>query len=177
MPGSETRGQRRVERLQRAMNQARRRVPHASLGMLHEPGELARVFPILADCQPDDRAELFHLFRPRSAQPGERIFRAGDRADALYFIAEGRVEVELPDERRVELGPGEIFGEMALLSGQRRSADVVALDYCQFLVLTPEDFEAFIAKRPQLRERLHAIAQRRSVRQPDGEPPSLAKLP
>ena len=178
MAAPERRGQARLERLQRVITQARRRVPHASLGMLEEPGELARVFPILADLDAEEREELFRLFRPRSAQPGERIFRAGDRPDALYFVAEGRVEVELPDERSVELGPGEIFGEMALLSGQRRSADVVALDYCQLLMLTTEDFEAFIAKRPELREKLHAIAQARVARPPEGEPPpSLAALP
>ena len=100
MQGFEQRGQRRLDRLQQQMSQARRRAPHATL----EPDELQR-FPLLVELSPEERDELLPLFRPRSAQPGERIFRAGDRADALYFIAEGRVEVELPESRASSSGP------------------------------------------------------------------------
>jgi CPA2 family monovalent cation:H+ antiporter-2 len=172
MQGFEQRGQRRLDRLQEQMAEARRRVPHATL----DEDDLHR-FPLLAELSPEERDELLPMFRPRSAQPGERIFRAGDRADALYFVAEGSVEVELPDETHVELGPGDVFGEMALLSGRRRSADVVAVDYSQFLMLTVEDFDAFVAKRPHLRERLDRIARDRAESNPGHEPAALAPQP
>ena len=172
MRGFEQRGQRRLDHLQERMAEARRRVPHATL----DEEELDR-FPLLADLSAEERDELLPLFRPRSAQPGERIFRMGDRADALYFVAEGRVEVELPDETRVELGPGTVFGEMALLSGRRRSADVVAVDYSQFLMLTVEDFDAFVAKRPHLRERLDRLARNRADSNPGHEGAAAAPLP
>ena len=58
---------------------------------------------------------------------------------------------------------------MGLLSGRRRSADVVAIDYSQFLMLTVEDFDAFVAKRPHLRERLDRIAQARADSNPGHE--------
>ncbi|HKY96092.1 MAG TPA: cation:proton antiporter, partial [Kiloniellales bacterium] len=164
LPGLEQRGQRRLERVQQQMSRARRRVPQATL----EPRELQR-FALLADLSPEERDELLPLFRPRSAQPGERIFRTGDRAEALYFIVEGRVEVVLPEGNSVELGPGDVFGEMALLSGRRRSADVVALDYSQFLMLTVEDFDAFVATRPHLMERLDRIARERADSNPRHE--------
>jgi CPA2 family monovalent cation:H+ antiporter-2 len=170
LQGPEQRGSRRLERLQQQMNQARRRVPSATL----DPDELHR-FPLLTGLSPDERDELLPMFRPRSAQPGERIFRTGDRADALYFIAEGRVEVELAEGKSVELGPGEVFGEMGLLSGRRRSADVVALDYSQFLTLTVEDFDAFVATRPHLRERLDSIARDRTDANPGQEFPTPAQ--
>jgi CRP-like cAMP-binding protein len=60
--------------------------------------------------------------------PNERVIRWGNRGDAVYFIASGAVEVRLP-MRCVRLGSGEFFGEMALLTGRRRQADVVALTY------------------------------------------------
>jgi len=178
MPKLEARGERRLERLHQTMAEARKSMPHASLGELAEPGELSRKFPLLADLTPDERDDLLHLFRPRSAQPGERIFRAGDRPDALYFISEGRVEVELPGDTTVELGPGNVFGEMALLSSSgRRSADVVALDYCQFLILTTDEFEAFIAEKPHLRDKLAVIARARAESNPGQNPNAIPAPP
>lgn len=84
------------------------------------------------------------LLRPRFAVPGERIVRAGDRADACYFIASGAVEVRLAD-RTIGLGSGDLFGELALLTGRLRQADVVAVTFCQLLALRKADFEAFLA--------------------------------
>jgi hypothetical protein len=54
------------------------------------------------------------LLRPRFTVPNERIIRQGDRGDAVFFIASGAVEMRLP-ARRIRLGSGEFFGEMALL--------------------------------------------------------------
>ncbi len=159
----EGRARRRMGRLRKKIrashHEATRQV---SLAQLRDPAELGRLFPMLADLSDERRDELLSLFLPRSAQPGERLFRLGDRADSLYFIVEGAVEVELPKGRGVQLGAGEVFGEMALLSGRRRSADVVALDYCQFFTLTSENFEAFAQLHPALRERLQAVASKRA---------------
>ena len=58
------------------------------------------------------------------------------------------------DGRQIPLGPGEFFGEMALLSRARRSADVTAIDYCQLLVLPERDFRMFVSKHPGLRAEL-----------------------
>ena len=59
------------------------------------------------------------LLRPRFTVPNELIVRKGDPGDAVFFIASGAAEVVLPD-RRVPLGSGDVFGEMAL--AQRRAA-------------------------------------------------------
>ncbi len=110
-----------------------------------------------------DQSQLDHvcrLLRPRFAVPNDRIFRKGDRGDAVFFISSGAVEVILP-ERRVRLGSGEFFGEMALLSGRPRQADVVALTYCRLLVLRRSDFERFMEANPEARATINRVAEAR----------------
>ena len=105
------------------------------------------------------------LLRPRFAMPGERIIRMGDRGDAVFFIASGAIEVRLP-AHPARLGSGEFFGEMALLTGRPRQADVVALTYCRLLVLRKADFERFVASNPEARAAINCIAEmRRSTNQ------------
>ena len=88
--------------------------------------------------------------------------RKGSRGAAVFFIASGAVEVILP-ERRVRLGDGEFFGEMALLDGRPRQADVVALSYCHFLVLRRTDLERFMRANPQARDTIHRVADARNA--------------
>jgi monovalent cation:H+ antiporter, CPA1 family len=99
---------------------------------------------------------LARLLRPRFAVPNERIIRKGDRGDAVFFIASGAVEVVLP-ARRVRLGSGEFFGEMALLSGRPRQADVTALTYCRLITLRKADFERFMATNPEARAAIEQV--------------------
>jgi len=106
------------------------------------------------------------LLRPRFTVPNERIIRRGDRGDAVFFIASGAVEVALP-AGPVRLGSGEFFGEMALLSGRPRQADVTALTYCRLLVLRKTDFERFIAANPEARAAINLIAQARHLMNQD----------
>ena len=87
----------------------------------------------------------------------------------MYFIASGAVEVRLP-ARRIRLGSGDFFGEMALLSGRPRQADVVALTYCQLLVLRKADFERFLAANPDARAMINRVAEERlSMNQTDAD--------
>jgi CPA1 family monovalent cation:H+ antiporter len=111
----------------------------------------------LNDLQLDRVAKLL---RSRFTVPNERIVRAGARGDAVFFIASGAVEVRLP-VRRVRLGSGEFFGEMALLTGQPRQADVIALSYCRLLVLRKADFDRFIAANPDAGAAINRVAQAR----------------
>jgi CPA1 family monovalent cation:H+ antiporter len=102
------------------------------------------------------------LLRPRFTVPNERIIREGDRADAVYFIASGTVEVVLPGQH-VQLGSGDFFGEMALLTRLPRSADVVALTYCRLLMLRKADFERFMAENPEARAEINRVADARET--------------
>jgi monovalent cation:H+ antiporter, CPA1 family len=80
----------------------------------------------------------------------------------MFFISSGAVEVILPKER-VHLGSGEFFGEMALLSGARRTADVVALSYCQLLVLSTADFRRFLELTPNAEQQINRVMQERTL--------------
>ncbi|MBX3731033.1 MAG: cation:proton antiporter [Verrucomicrobiae bacterium] len=124
------------------------------------PEELAERFPVFRDLSQDQRELLLLYFRPRSVQPGERIIRTGDVADAVYFIQSGEVEVQAAG-RRIRLGPGSVFGEMGLLGGKLRTADVTALDYCRLLWLGPGDFRYILRKHPDLRRDLESLVGER----------------
>jgi monovalent cation:H+ antiporter, CPA1 family len=112
----------------------------------------------------DDRQldRVARLLRPRFAVPNERVVREGSRGDAVFFIASGAVEVRLPT-RRVRLGSGDFFGEMALLTGRRRQADVVALTYCRLLALRKGDFERFVETNPETAAVIDRVAKARSA--------------
>ena len=67
-------------------------------------------------------------------------------------------------DRRIKLGPGDFFGEMALISGLPRSADVTALDYCKLATLSRRDFRRFLSRYPEIRNQIAAVtAQRREM--------------
>jgi predicted acylesterase/phospholipase RssA len=97
---------------------------------------------------------------------GETLFRQGDPGDSAYIVMSGRLRVvsETPDapERTLnELGRGEVLGEMALLTGDRRSATVFAVRDTDLARLSREGFHRLIERRPEsLRNLSHIIADR-----------------
>src|SRR3984893_1342760 len=147
------------------------RRPRFDIGL--DTHQLVKRLDILADLDERQLDRVCRLLRPRFAVPGDRIVRQGDRGDAVFFIASGAVEVLLP-ERRVRLGSGEFFGEMALLDGRPRQADVVALSYCHFLVLRRTDLERFMRANPQARDTIHRVADARRAMNAGDRTPSEA---
>jgi CPA1 family monovalent cation:H+ antiporter len=147
------------------------RRPRFDIGL--DTRQLVKRLDILADLDERQLDRVCRLLRPRFAVPGDRIVREGDRGNAVFFIASGAVEVLLP-ERRVRLGSGEFFGEMALLDGRPRQADVVALSYCHFLVLRRTDLERFMRANPQARDTIHRVADARRAMNAGERKPSEA---
>jgi CPA2 family monovalent cation:H+ antiporter-2 len=115
---------------------------------------------MFAQLTPEQREVLLLHLLPHSANPGERIIRKGDEADALYFISSGEVEVAV-GSTRIKLGPGDFVGEMALISGQPRSADVTALDYSTFLKLMRSDFREILRRYPEIRAHIADVSAER----------------
>jgi CPA2 family monovalent cation:H+ antiporter-2 len=126
----------------------------------YSPEELVERFPLFAGLTTEQRETVALHFQRRSAQPGERLIRVGDKADMVYFISIGQVEVII-NGYRVNMGSGEFFGEMALLSGQPRSADVTALDFCELLTLSGRDFRELLRRYPGMRGPIDGIAKER----------------
>src|SRR6478609_4987367 len=77
---------------------------------------------------------------------GTKIFQHGDAGDKLYVIVEGKVRISrdvggMGEEALAVLGPGEVFGEMALLDESPRSAGALAHERCRLLVITKDAFD------------------------------------
>lgn len=164
-------GQPHYEALSHELDRIRVRTEERSKAHELKLHGLLEQFPVLSLATPQDQEALLLMFRPKSASPGDRVIRRGDRADGMYFISSGAVEVQVND-RTIRLEPGAYFGEMALLSGERRTADIVAVDFCQFLVLDRRDFNQFMSRHPAVRAAVAAIAEQRremNLAPPDGE--------
>ncbi len=126
---------------------------------LTAPQLIGRV-PLFADLDPAIKERIARLTRPRFALPDETIVRRGDRGEAMYFIASGAVSV-LVHGHSIELGSGQFFGELALLTGQPRNADVVALGYCRLLELKARDFQELLGRNAQLKATIEQVAAER----------------
>ena len=124
------------------------------------PQELVERFPVFAALTPEQREVVLLHMAPHTANPGDRIIRKGEEADAAYFISSGEVEVNV-GRMRIRLGAGDFVGEMALLSGGPRSADVVSLDYSKFLKLTRADFNEILRRYPDIRAQVVDLAAQR----------------
>lgn len=108
--------------------------------------------PILSGLDRINLAKLIPNFEQVQVNSGEIVFRQGEVGDALYIIIDGIVRVYLePGGRSREiacLGPGECFGEMALLTGEPRSADIQAMTDLILLRLAKDRFEHLIKQYP-----------------------------
>ena len=115
-------------------------------------------------------------------EKGDFLFRQGDVGDSLYVLIHGRLRVFLEDNERFELiseiGPGEILGEMALITAETRSATVMAARDATLFKLAKADFECLAERHPQVMmqiARIQAVRVRRlSNRRPP--PPRLVTL-
>jgi voltage-gated potassium channel len=96
--------------------------------------------------------------------PGEHVFRKGDAGRRMYFITAGAVEVlgEVDQEVLATLGPGNYFGEMALLTSEPRNASVRAREYCEMYTLEKSAFEELLARHPEIADKVHALASERA---------------
>jgi len=110
--------------------------------------ELSRKIPLFSECNTAELLRLEKKMQRVSFNPGATIFSRGDVGDALYLIREGEVEVMAPgmeegdaDSAVARLHPGDLFGEMALVMGQPRTATVRAGSDVKCLRLPREYFE------------------------------------
>ncbi|WP_208998435.1 cation:proton antiporter [Roseibium aquae] len=157
--------------LQREIGQIRQNInarPDLDMGM--KTKDLLAQHSLFADLSETRRRDISKMMRPVFATPGEKLISRGERGDAAYFIASGAVEV-LTDTHSLRLGRGDIFGEIALVTGQPRSADVVALGYCQLLKLNAADFRNLMDKAPDLKAHVDDLSRKRQ-RMNETEPPA-----
>jgi CRP-like cAMP-binding protein/small-conductance mechanosensitive channel len=121
---------------------------------------------ILSVLTPEERQELAETIAEVSFAPGETILKEGDPGDSLFMVKRGRVRVLLArangsSEQIAVLGPGQIFGEMSLLTGEPRSATVVAVEQTDCLVMGKADLLHLLERRPALAGEMAAIVAAR----------------
>lgn len=127
---------------------------------------VARV-PLFSHLTAGDIAHIMQLLQARQIERGEVVFRRGEPATAMYFIAEGDVEIELGPEdkgRRIRLGTGHFFGEIAVLKRVERSATVKAVSRTRLLVLDGADLRALITREPSIARKINQIVEGRTGR-------------
>jgi voltage-gated potassium channel len=118
--------------------------------------------PFFAALGPSAIADVTHMLRTMDLPGRTMIIRKGQAGDCMYFIAAGEVEVDLPG-KKVKLGEGAFFGEMALLGNNLRSANITTTRVSKLLVLDLVDFRMLMARHPDLAETIDAEARRRAL--------------
>ena len=116
--------------------------------------------------------DLLPAVHRRRLAAGEVLFRAGDPGDALFMVANGRVQIKAESGSNIaELGDGETFGEMALLSGGARTATAVPLSDVELLQIDRADFDRMLANDGQLAKAVQRLSHDRALKNlSDGVP-------
>jgi CRP/FNR family cyclic AMP-dependent transcriptional regulator len=121
--------------------------------------------PIFSGCSRRELAIIGRSVKEVTHRAGTVIAREGQRGLGLFLILEGECSVSIGGKERARLGPGQFFGEIALLDGGPRTASVTALTDVRLLGLTEWVFRGLLAEHPSIAlKTLEAIAGRlRSV--------------
>jgi CRP/FNR family cyclic AMP-dependent transcriptional regulator len=120
--------------------------------MAADPTMLGEV-PIFSLLDEEERATLVQFLEKRHVTKGEFIFRTGDHADALYVIADGKVEMFVHDDAGhkitiEELGPADVVGEVSFMDGGSRTASTAALENTTLLRFERESLLEFVTRHP-----------------------------
>src|SRR5271163_2390873 len=104
-----------------------------------------------------------------SVSTGKRLVHEGDYSYDLIVIVTGSADVIKGGEVIGSLGPGDVFGEMGMLSGAKRSADVIATSPMHLITLSKWDLKRIST---EIGDQLKALVEQRQSRDADGAQPS-----
>ena len=112
---------------------------------------LTQTMALFKGLTPEDLERLMAMGFTEAAQKGTVIFTKGAVGTKMYVILQGKIDIV--DEGKVfaTLNSGETFGEMALVSHERRSADAIVAEACSLFALSAESFEKLLSKRISVR--------------------------
>jgi CRP/FNR family cyclic AMP-dependent transcriptional regulator len=117
--------------------------------------DVIRQMPLFADMGQADLEALARDMLRRQFREGEAIFQQGDPGQMLYLVESGQVRIYVQDEEGQETsvtlcGPGDMFGELAVIDGLPRSASAVAMDNTVVSILSRDRFRLHMRNSPQL---------------------------
>lgn len=120
--------------------------------------------PLFAGTRRRDRKELARLADTLEVEAHRTLTREGDIAREFFVIVDGVAIASSNGQRVATLGPGDFFGEIGLLDGDRRTASVTAATPLELLVIGAREFASLLARFPTVRERVEWIAAVRAGR-------------
>jgi CRP/FNR family transcriptional regulator, cyclic AMP receptor protein len=131
-----------------------------------KPTELLAYVPLFSELSARELERIASVAIPRSYPKGVRVFHEGDASDACYIVRAGKLRVtrEHSDGRAIALatlGPGDFFGELAMLDGGSRSASVETLSECELVALPASDVRRVIAAHGDIAAKLIVALTRR----------------
>lgn len=111
--------------------------------------QLAKV-PLFSDCSQRDLQTIARVVREIPHAAGTIIAREGEPGVGLFIIMDGTADVTIGGSKKATLGPGDFFGEIALLDGGPRTATVTAKSDVALLGLTEWVFRGLMAEHPSI---------------------------
>jgi CRP/FNR family cyclic AMP-dependent transcriptional regulator len=131
-------------------------------GPFFDKHALLRAHPFFKDLGDSFIERLAPRIITTKIKKGVAIFHKGDIGSKLYAVRAGAVRISAPSEQGKDaifnlVVPGELFGEIAFLDGGQRTADAVAIDNCELMVIERRDFIPLIRDNPEVAERLIKI--------------------
>jgi voltage-gated potassium channel len=122
--------------------------------------DVLRQVPVFADLGAGPLSRMALLLKARIFGPSDVVVRNGEHADCMYFILSGEMEIAA-GSRRTRLRAGDFFGELGLISEQRRSFTATARSRCQLMVLQKTDFLHLITEIPEIGRTILRLASDR----------------
>ena len=117
--------------------------------------------PLFAGCSKKELAVIARAAKEVTHRKGTVIAREGERGIGLFMILEGQCRVTIGGKEKSTLGPGEFFGEIALIDGGPRTATVTALTDVKLLGITEWVFRGLLLEYPSIAlKTLEAVASR-----------------
>jgi putative ABC transport system ATP-binding protein len=117
--------------------------------------EFLRPIELFKTLTPRQLTDVAEKMSKRHYGAGETIIRKGDPGEEFFLVSDGEVEISRADREVASLGPGDFFGEVALISGEPRNATVVAQKAVDVYVLGKTDFQAALAASQSFRDQLY----------------------
>lgn len=124
--------------------------------------KLLGTFPLFDGMTDAELERSVAAFEPIRRLAGERVTKEDDYGYSFFLVVSGKVVVESGSETVAELGPGDHFGEVALVTGNKRNATVRAIETCELAKTMAWEFSALLESNPVLAERIRVIAGERS---------------
>lgn len=120
--------------------------------------------PLFGDLTDHERARVAHWADEVEVEEGKHLADQGDYAYEFFVIEEGSAAVTRDGEMITELGPGDFFGEIALMETDRRTATVTASSHMHLLVMHGRDFREMASEMPHVAEKIRTAIQERTKR-------------